>query len=130
MSLEENKNACKTAGENIPARHQAPALGPHRVAPELLSQLPGINSPSQLRSVICPTRVFGPESRSDSDFGLPSALRAAGNPSENSMPLQDTDEMLWFAGRCWRFPGAQISAESQFEWKNGRLAPDSRIFGF
>jgi hypothetical protein len=38
--------------------------------------------------------------------------------------------MLWFADRSWWFPGAQIGAESEFEWKNGRLAPDSRIFGF
>jgi hypothetical protein len=36
-------------------------------------------------------------------------------------------EMVWFAGRWWWFPGRQITAESQFEWKNGRaylLKPD------
>jgi len=27
---------------------------------------------------------------------------------------------LWLAGRLWWFPGRQITAESQFEWKNGR----------
>jgi len=34
---------------------------------------------------------------------------------------------LWFAGRLWWFPGRQITAESQFKWKNGRaylLEPD------
>jgi hypothetical protein len=37
------------------------------------------------------------------------------------------DEMVWVRGRCWWFPERQISAESQFEWKNGRaylLEPD------
>jgi hypothetical protein len=43
------------------------------------------------------------------------------------MARQDMDAMLGFGGRCWWFPGAQIGAESQFEWKNGRaylLEPD------
>ena len=37
------------------------------------------------------------------------------------MPLQDTDEMLWFAGRWWRFPGARIGADSEFEWRDNRV---------
>ncbi len=43
------------------------------------------------------------------------------------MAYPDTDEMLWLGGRWWWFPGRQISAESRFEWKNGRaylLEPD------
>jgi hypothetical protein len=27
------------------------------------------------------------------------------------------DAMLWFADRWWRFPGAQIDLESEFEWR-------------
>jgi hypothetical protein len=43
------------------------------------------------------------------------------------MEWLDTQAMLWLGGRCWWFPGKRISAESQFEWKNGRaylLEPD------
>jgi hypothetical protein len=35
--------------------------------------------------------------------------------------------MVWVGGHWWWFPGAQITVESQFEWKNGRaslLEPD------
>ena len=40
------------------------------------------------------------------------------------MPRQNMDAMLWFAGALrGGFPEAQISAESQFEWKNGRASP-------
>ncbi len=41
----------------------------------------------------------------------------------------DVDEMLWFAGRCWWFPGAQIGAGSEFEWRGDGvfvLQPDNR----
>lgn len=37
-------------------------------------------------------------------------------------------ELVWFGGRWWWFPGRRISADSEFEWKNGRaylLEPDS-----
>lgn len=37
-----------------------------------------------------------------------------------TMPYPRNDEMIWFAGHWWWFPGRQISAESRFEWKNGR----------
>ncbi len=43
------------------------------------------------------------------------------------MEWLDTQAMLWFTGRWWWFPSAQIGAESVFEWKNGRaymLEPD------
>jgi hypothetical protein len=44
-----------------------------------------------------------------------------------SMSLRDMDAMLWFGERwCW-FPGAQIGAESEFEWRDNRvflLEPD------
>jgi hypothetical protein len=43
------------------------------------------------------------------------------------MAYPEMHEMVWFSGRCWWFPGRQISVESQFEWKNGRaylLEPD------
>ena len=50
------------------------------------------------------------------------------------MPRQNMDAMLWFAGRCWWFPGRQISAELQFEWRNNRiylLEPNgSAVVGF
>jgi len=38
------------------------------------------------------------------------------------MRFPHMDEMLWFADRQWWFLGRQISAESQFEWKNGRAS--------
>ena len=37
------------------------------------------------------------------------------------------DEMLWFGGHWWWFPGAQIGSESEFEWRDNRvylLEPD------
>lgn len=37
------------------------------------------------------------------------------------MVWQDTQAMLWFAGRCWWFPGTQIGAESIFEWRDNRV---------
>ncbi len=43
------------------------------------------------------------------------------------MVSTDMDELLWFAGRWWWFPGARIGAESEFEWRNSRaylLEPD------
>jgi len=43
------------------------------------------------------------------------------------MEWLDTDAMLWFAGRSWWFPGAQIGAESEFDWRDNRvflLGPD------
>lgn len=36
------------------------------------------------------------------------------------MRFPHNDEMLLLGGRCWWFPGAQIGAESEFEWKKGR----------
>jgi len=47
-----------------------------------------------------------------------------------TMPRQNMDAMLWFADRWWWFPGAQIGAESVFEWKDGRaylLEPDGTV---
>jgi hypothetical protein len=29
--------------------------------------------------------------------------------------------MVWFSGRWWWFPGAQIGAESQFEWRGDKV---------
>jgi len=43
------------------------------------------------------------------------------------MPLQDTDAMLWFGGHWWLFPGSQVGAEPEFEWRDNRvylLEPD------
>ena len=43
------------------------------------------------------------------------------------MEWLDTETMLWFAGRWWWFPSAQIGAESVFEWRDNRvylLEPD------
>jgi len=37
------------------------------------------------------------------------------------MEWLDTDAMLWFAGRWWSFPGVQIGAESEFEWRDNRV---------
>lgn len=37
------------------------------------------------------------------------------------------DEMVWIGERLWWFPGAQIGAESEFEWRDHRvylLEPD------
>jgi hypothetical protein len=36
------------------------------------------------------------------------------------MARQDTEAMLWFGGRWWWFPGAQIGTESEFEWRGGK----------
>lgn len=60
------------------------------------------------------------------------SLRPCGKPSVPGLtsPLCEERSIvptLWFAGRWWWFPARQISAESQFEWKNGRtylLEPD------
>jgi len=44
-----------------------------------------------------------------------------------TMPLQDTDTMLWFANGWWWFPGAKIGTDSEFEWRDNRvylLEPD------
>ena len=71
-------NACETAVENVPTHHQTPALGAYRGVPWLLSQLLGVNRPSQLRSVIRSTRVFGSELGADSSFRLPPALSVGG----------------------------------------------------
>ena len=30
-------------------------------------------------------------------------------------------DAIWFANRWWWFPGAWISEESEFEWKNHRV---------
>ena len=38
------------------------------------------------------------------------------------MEWLDTQAMLWFTDRWWWFHGTHISAESQFEWKNGQWA--------
>jgi hypothetical protein len=43
------------------------------------------------------------------------------------MVSTDMDELLWFAGRWWWFPGSQIGVESEFEWRDSRvylLEPD------
>jgi hypothetical protein len=43
------------------------------------------------------------------------------------MVWQDTQAMLWFADRWLWFPGAQIGADSEFEWRDNRvylLEPD------
>ncbi len=43
------------------------------------------------------------------------------------MAYPEMHEMLWFSGRWWWFPGAQIGAESVFEWRDNRvylLRPD------
>jgi hypothetical protein len=43
------------------------------------------------------------------------------------MEWLDTQAMLWFADRWWWFPGVQIGAESEFEWREDRvflLGPD------
>ena len=37
------------------------------------------------------------------------------------MARQDMDAMLGFGGRFWWFPGAQIGAESIFEWRDNRV---------
>jgi hypothetical protein len=35
---------------------------------------------------------------------------------------QDTDGMISIGGRSWRFPGAQIDLDSEFEWRgDGKL---------
>lgn len=31
------------------------------------------------------------------------------------------DEMLWFAGHWWWFPGARIDVDSEFEWRDNRV---------
>lgn len=31
------------------------------------------------------------------------------------------NEMLWFGGHWWWFPGRQITVEPQFEWRNHRV---------
>jgi hypothetical protein len=44
-----------------------------------------------------------------------------------NMTYPRIDEMVWVGGHWWWFPGRQISAESQFEWRNDRaylLEPD------
>ena len=46
------------------------------------------------------------------------------------MPRPNLDAMLWFGGHWWLFPGAQIGAESEFEWRgNGvyLLEPDGSV---
>jgi hypothetical protein len=43
------------------------------------------------------------------------------------MAYPEMHEMVWFGGRCWWFPGRQIGAESEFEWRDNRvnlLAPN------
>jgi hypothetical protein len=37
------------------------------------------------------------------------------------MELQDTDGMISIGGRSWRFSGAQIDPDSEFEWRGGKL---------
>ncbi len=38
------------------------------------------------------------------------------------MMQHETDAMISIGGRSWRFPGAQIDLESEFEWRgDGRL---------
>ena len=37
------------------------------------------------------------------------------------------DDMLWFGGRWWWFPGTRIDADSEFEWRDNKvylLEPD------
>jgi hypothetical protein len=46
------------------------------------------------------------------------------------MEWLDTQAMLWFAGRWWWFPGREISADSEFEWRDNRvylLEPEGKI---
>jgi hypothetical protein len=37
------------------------------------------------------------------------------------MEYPEIEEMLWFSGRWWWFPGARIDADSQFEWRDNRV---------
>jgi hypothetical protein len=39
------------------------------------------------------------------------------------MTRQGTEAMLWFGGRWWWFPGAQIGADSEFQWRGDRVFP-------
>lgn len=46
------------------------------------------------------------------------------------MAYQRMDEMLWFGGHWWWFPGRQITLESRFEWRDSRaylLEPDGSV---
>lgn len=43
------------------------------------------------------------------------------------MAYPEIDEMVWFSGHWWWFPGRRISADSEFEWRDHRvylLEPD------
>lgn len=43
------------------------------------------------------------------------------------MAYPEMEDMLWFSGRWWWFPGAPIGPESEFEWRDNRvylLEPD------
>ena len=44
------------------------------------------------------------------------------DPEEfETMACPHKDEMIWVGGRCWWFPGAQIGADSEFEWQDNRV---------
>src|SRR5882672_849199 len=100
-------------------------MGADRAAPKRVPELPGFSGAAKFReaggqvSADCRAAGF------DAVVGVPAPLI----PRIDAMAYPDTDEMLWLGGRWWWFPGRQISAESQFEWKNGRaylLEPDGR----
>jgi len=43
------------------------------------------------------------------------------------MGYPQTDEMLWFDGRWWWFPGRRVGPDSEFDWRDNRvylLEPD------
>jgi hypothetical protein len=40
---------------------------------------------------------------------------------QGSMELQDTEGIVSIGGRSWRFSGAQIDPDSEFEWRGGKL---------
>jgi hypothetical protein len=123
--LEENKNARTTPASPAFARQKDATVGIDRPASERVLELSGFSGTAEFFEATCQVSADRGAARFDVVVRIPADLSVE---EFDAMRFPHTDEMLWFAGRCWWFPGARIGAESQFERKNGRASgwPTSR----
>jgi hypothetical protein len=116
--LEENKNARTTANTRAPARQSNAKVGDAGSPSERVPELPGFSGAEEFLAAACQVSADRRTSGVERSLGVSVPLEAE---EVGTMAYPRMDEMLWFGGHWWWFPGRQISADSEFEWRDNRV---------
>jgi hypothetical protein len=120
---EENRIERTTENPRTLARQSNAKVGAAGSPSERVPELPGFSGAEEFLAAACQVSADRRTSGVERSLGVSVPLEAE---EVGTMAYPRMDEMLWFGGHWWWFPGRQITLESRFEWR-GLLEPDGSV---